>query len=323
MRRNCHQGCDFANFTPLCAIWVRVGRAEHHRTMRPVFLGTEALARGDLTRGQLRWNYRSIYRDVYIPRNASRSLRDNTVAAWLWSGRRGVVTGRAAAAWHGAEWVDQFAPVELIGRIDHPPPGIIVRRERFGSDEVVQRDGLPVTTAARTAFDLARHLPRGTAVTHLDALARATGITTQDVAPLAAHYRGARGVRRCRTALSLMDAGSQSPKETWLRLVLIDAGLPVPRTQIKVTDGRTEAFVDMGYDEPRVGVEYDGDHHRTDRSQYVHDIGRAEMLERMGWIVFRVIAEHSPRFIIHRVRQAFARRGYSPAVPPIRLHTGL
>lgn len=60
------------------------------------------------------------------------------------------------------------------------------------------------------------------------------------------------------TALALLDAGAQSPKETWLRLLLIDAGLPKPRTQIRVSDGFNEALIDMGYDEPKVGLDYEG-----------------------------------------------------------------
>jgi hypothetical protein len=300
----------------LAAIWARVGRVQHHQPMGSVFLGSEAVARGELTRGQLRWNYRSIYRDVYVPKSASRSLRENMYAAWLWSGRRGIIAGRTAAALHGAKWVDEYAPVELIGQINHPPPGIIVRRERISGDDVVERDGLPVTTAARTAFDVARYLPRGSAVALLDALARATGVTVDDVSPLPARYRGARGVRRCRASLSLMDSGSQSPKETWLRLLLIDAGLARPTTQIAVldSDGFAVAYLDMGWEEAMVAAEYDGDQHRTDRRQYVKDIRRAAMLERMGWIVVRVIAEDRPDGVIKRVRQALARR-----VPHARL----
>lgn len=125
-------------------------------------------------------------------------------------------------------------------------------------------------------------------------------------------YRGARGIRRARRALALMDAGAQSPKETWLRLVLIDAGLPAPRTQIRVSDGVNVAFIDMGYDEPMVGLDYEGSHHSTQRERYVYDIGRAELVEQQGWIDIRVVAEHTRRFIIHRVHEAFARRGWTP-----------
>jgi hypothetical protein len=93
-------------------------------------LGSEAIARGALTRGQLRWNYRQIHRDVYLPKNASRTLRDDIHAAWLWSDRRGIIAGRAAAALHGARWIDDFTPVELLGPFNHAPPGVIIRRER-------------------------------------------------------------------------------------------------------------------------------------------------------------------------------------------------
>jgi very-short-patch-repair endonuclease len=113
-----------------------------------------------------------------------------------------------------------------------------------------------------------------------------------------------------------MDGGAQSPQETRVRLILIDDGLPPPRTQIRVNDGVNEAFIDMGYDEPKVGFDYEGAHHSEVRGQYVYDIGRAELIEREGWLDIRVVAEHSRRFILHRAYAAFARRGWTPR----RLH---
>lgn len=281
--------------------------------MAGVFLGSEAIARGSLTRGQLRWNYRQIHRDVYVPKNALRSLDDNIWAAWLWSGRRAIIAGRAAAAVHGAKWVDDFAPIEIVGPFNHPPPGIIIRREHISAEDLVELNGLPVTNPARTAFDLARHLPRGLAVAHLDALSAATGLALAEVTPLIARNRGVRSVRQCRATLSLMDGGAQSPKESWLRLVLVDAGLPRPTTQIKVTDGRLVAYLDMGWEQAMVAMEYDGDQHRTDRRQYVKDIRRAEMVNRLGWNVIRVINEDRPNVIVQRARDALASR--SPRLP--------
>jgi very-short-patch-repair endonuclease len=287
-----------------------VGASGQHRGVREVFIGSRALAKGQLTRGALRWNYRAIFPDVYAPKAVAPSIRRNSLGAWLWSGSAGVLTGRAAAAMHGALWVDAGAPVEMVGRASRPPSGIVVRNERIEADEIVELDGLLVTTPERAAFDLARHLPRDAAVVHLDSLARATDVKAADVLLLAERYPRARGLRRSRIALGLMDCGAQSPKETELRLLLVDAGLPAPRTQIRVSDGFNEAFIDMGYDEPMVGLDYDGRQHLTDRSRYVHDIGRAELIERQGWLDIRVVAEHSRRYILHRVREAFARRGY-------------
>lgn len=253
------------------------------RCMWQPIVGAEAISAGTLTRGRLRWNYTAVHPGVYLPNDAKRTVAVNATAAWLWSGRRGVIAGRAAAAIHGSRWVDPSTPIEMIAEHTRPRPGIIVREERIAADEITIVGGLPVTTPARTALDLGRYLNRDAAVAHLDALAAVNGVSADTAMALAGRYPGARGVRRARAALALMDAGAQSPRETWLRLLLIDAGLPAPRTQIEITDGVNRAFLDMGYDEPMVGLDYDGVQHHTDRRQYVHDIGRAEPIERRGW----------------------------------------
>jgi hypothetical protein len=275
-----------------------------------IFLGSEAIARGEVTPGGLRRNFRALFPNVHMPRAAEPSLYRNTVGAWLWSARRGVITGRAASAMHGALWVDDDAPIELIWNNNHPPPGIIARNERFTCDEVVETHGMAVATPQRAAYDLGRFLRRDDAVRHLDALARATGLAAEHVLPLADLYKGTRGVRRLRQALTLMDGGAQSPKESSLRLLLIDGGFPPPTTQIPVLDdyGNAFAFLDMGWEDLMIAVEYDGDQHRTDRARYVWDIKRRRMLLERGWIHIRVIAEDRRSDILDRVRQAWARR---------------
>jgi len=274
------------------------------------FVGSEALARGEITRGHLRSSYRPLFPDVYMPRVGPSSLYARTVGAWLWSKRRGVVTGRAASALHGALWIDDDSPIELLWNNNHPPRGIIARNERFTCDEVVEIHGMAVSTIQRTAFDIGRHLDRDNAVKHLDALANATGLNPDHVLPLADLYKGARGIRRLRQAVDLMDGGSQSPKETWLRLLLIDAGYPRPKTQIPVLDDRglPFAFLDMGWDDVMVAVEYDGDQHRKDRTRYVWDMRRQRLIERAGWIHVRVIKEDRPYDILERVASAWRQR---------------
>ena len=123
---------------------------------------------------------------------------------------------------------------------------------------------------------------------------------------MAQAHPGSPGLRRLETALELVDPGAQSPRETYLRLLFIDAGLPRPQTQIPVfgADGIPVAYLDLGWEEWMVAVEYDGDQHRTDRRQYVKDIRRLEMLEEMGWIIVRVVAEDSSAAVLRRVRAA-------------------
>jgi hypothetical protein len=230
-------------------------------------------------------------------------------AAWLWSKRRGVVTGRAAASLHGALWVNESTPVELVCANNHGPVGIITHRDRIGHDEMCELNGIAVADPARTALDLGRKLPRDKAVAHLDALARATGVRAEDVLKLTRRYAGTKGVRCCRLALDLMDAGAQSPKETWLRLLLIDANYPRPQTQITLFEyGAPVAQLDMGWPQIRVSVEYDGDQHRTDRATYVNDMRRAELIDRLGWVNVRVVKEDRRIDILARVRDAWARR---------------
>lgn len=282
--------------------------------MGEVFIGSEALAQGRLTEYELRRWHRAIFRDVYLPARHEPTLRDRIEGAWLRSGRRGVIAGVAAAALHGAEWVDADIPIELIWSNTRPPDGVIARDETLADDELTQVAGLPVTTPARTAYDLGRHLPRGQAVARLDALARATPYSTEDVLLLAKRHRGARGLQRLRAALPLVDPGAASPRESRLRLRLIDAGLPAPTTQIPVVERGywPFAWLDMGWEEYRVSVEYDGDQHRKDRPQYVRDHRRQRRLEALGWINIRVIKEDAPSDVIRRVTGAMRSRGWQP-----------
>lgn len=279
--------------------------------MDKVFRGSEALRQGQLSRYQLRAGFRAIYPDVYLPRCASSSLRARAVAAWLWSGRRGVLAGLAAAALHGAAWIDDDERVELIWSNTRPPAGVLTRNQRVDTDEITAVAGFPVTTPARTAFDLARHLPAGEAVARLDALKRASPFSVEDVLLLVKRHPGVLGLRRLRTKLPLVDPGAASPKETWLRLLLIDAGLPVPTTQIPVQENwRLVGVLDMGWEQYKVVAEYDGDQHRSDRRQYARDQWRMRKLEGLGWVVVRVIAEDKPEDVVRRVGDALRRRGY-------------
>lgn len=285
--------------------------------MRAVFLGSEAVAQGRLTEHELRRWHRAVFRDVYLPKAHELTLRDRIEGAWLRSGRRGVIAGVAASALHGACWVDEDNPIELIWSSTRPPRGLIVRDETLADDERTRVAGLPVTSLVRTAYDLGRHLPRQQALARLDALMHATPFSAEDVLLLADRHPGARGLRRLRVALPLVDGGSASPKETWLRLLLVDAGLPVPTTQLPALDGfRPVAWLDMGWKQYQVAAEYDGDHHRTDRRQYRKDQRRLRKLAEMGWIVIRVIAGDTPEDVVARVRAALLSRGWRPTCPP-------
>ncbi|MGV0881351.1 hypothetical protein, partial [Mycolicibacterium sp. XJ883] len=256
-----------------------------------------------------------IYPGVYAAKG-NPSLHDRAVGAWLWSKRQGVITGVVASALHGAEWVDDRQPIELIWRATRPPRGLVVRNERIADDEITRLGDLSVATPARAAFDIGRYLRLNRAVERLDALMRAEPFSTEDVLLLAKRYRRARGLKTLRRALPLVDGGAASLQETRLRLLFIDAGFPRPTTQIPVYDekGHLVRILDMGWEDYGVAGEYDGDQHRTDRYQYVKDLRVYPKLERLGWLVSRVIKEDRPDDIIERTYRAMKARGWKGQV---------
>ncbi len=251
------------------------------------FVGTEALARGAVSSGMLQRGYVRVYRNVYLPNGSELTPVKRAMAAWLWSGRQSTVAGLSAAAVHGSKWIDPGLPAELYRRNGKPVDGILIHRDELFDDELQLARGIPLTTPARTAFDLGRRPGRTVALTRVDALANATGVRPQAIEGLIERHAGTRGLRQLREVVELMDGGAESPQETRTRLVLVDAGLPRPQTQIVMDRWR----IDMGWEEFKVGVEYDGEQHWTDPLQHEHDIDRlAELLAR-GWLIVRVSAD--------------------------------
>ena len=268
------------------------------------------MALGALTRHDLRTNFRRLLPDVYAPKRAELTLQQRAVAAWLWSGRRAVISGVTASALWGARWVDADV-VELNWPNHRAPFGVLTRNDTVLDDEIVSLHGLPVTTVERTAFDLARRGAEGDAVARLDAMARATHFKVEDVLDLAQRHPHVKGLRRVARLLDLVDAGAESPKESWLRMMLTSAAYPRPATQIPVlgADGYPRYYLDMGWEEIKVAVEYDGEHHREDQAAYRKDIIRMEYLAGIGWIVVRVVKGQKRNQILPRVDRAVRSRG--------------
>lgn len=276
-------------------------------TTRPV-LGTEALTAGTATRRGLRGKYRPVYRNVYLPVQTELTAATRAEAAWLWSGRKAIAAGLSAAALYGTRWVDATEPAELYRTNGKPVSGILIHRDTLLPWEIGSASGIPATTPARTAFDLGRRPGRTLAVIRIDALAQSTGLRVSDMQPLLECHPGLRGMVQLRKVLDLVDGGAESPQETRTRLVLNDAGLPRPTTQIVVARYR----IDMGWEELKVGVEYDGDQHWKDPAQHARDIDRLADLAALGWRIIRVSAQilrYRRRVILARTCAALAEAG--------------
>jgi hypothetical protein len=132
-----------------------------------------------------------------------------------------------------------------------------VRCIPIGKDERTHWHGIGLATPLRAAYDLLlrRDIPR--AVADVDALLRAGLVDAGQLAVLAAN-RHDHGVTPAREAVQLLDARAESPPESEVRVLLVRAGLR-PTPQLEVWDdlgliGR----VDLGFEEEKVAVEYDG-----------------------------------------------------------------
>ncbi len=276
--------------------------------------GWEAVEAGVLSVRELRRFYVPVYPGVHAPRGAEPSAVQRSQAAWLWSRRRGVIAGLSAAAMLGAKWIEPGLAAELIHTNRRQPPMLVVHTDDVAAEEIQRVEGICVTTAARTAFDIGRRMGLETGVQRIDALMNATDVKVSDIESVAALHPGVRGLTQLGRTLKLVDGGAESPYESLTRLMFVQAGFPPPETQIPVLDehGVVIAVIDIGWREYLVGVDFEGAHHWTDPKQRRWDCERYTRLPELGWTDFRVtsgMVHQTPRAILNRVGAALVARG--------------
>jgi hypothetical protein len=187
-----------------------------------------------------------------------------------------------------------------------------VRPDELWTDE----SGVRLTTAARTAWDVATLESTATAVALLDGMLRDgqerdDGLTE---AALIARFRGRRGrwgSRRADALLPLLDARAMSPPESRVRVACHLAGLPHPVPQYEVFAGNSFlAQVDLAWPEAKLVVEYEGAYH-FDGLQILKDDGRYARLVAAGWRVIRLSSVDLRDLddVVVRIRAALVEAG--------------
>ena len=237
-----------------------------------------------------------------------------------------VVTDRTAGWLWGAEKI--LAPGD---HLDVPrvsvfcPPGLRLRNgltdsgeRRFEPGDVLEVDGLLVTSPLRTACDLGRLLHRDQALAALDAMSSLGAFSLDALNAATVRFKGYRGVVQLRTLVLVVDPRAQSPGESILRLRWLDTGLPRPECQVEVEKPWGAPYaIDIGLPELRFGGEYDGEEFHGPEQQE-HDAGRREWLyTERGWMIEVARREH-----IHGPRQDIQlrlRRGYENALRTAKL----
>jgi len=195
----------------------------------------------------------------------------------------------------------------------------------FLPDEVVEYDGVRLTSPARTWLDLASGLALEDLVAAGDHLVcchgpafpypRAALCNLDDLHSMTARHPGMRGVKRARAALELIRVGADSAPETHMRLALIDGGLPEPVLNHVLLDRWVSPILwpDAAYPQWGIALQYDGLHH-ADPDQHLRDMERHDRTLALGWLEVRVGRRHlegDPPAVVRKVRDALLSRGWS------------
>jgi hypothetical protein len=260
----------------------------------------------------------AVARGVLLPITAADTLQQRCGAALATQRKDAAISHRHGALCHGWPWVptswqDPTAAVDLtVARDD------LTRSARRGlnrkiadlpEDDVIEIDGLRVTSAARTAVDIARTEPRLIAVQLMDWLLTNTSTTAENLRAVTHRMVRVPNVCRARAAIDLARAGVDSPPETTARLQAVSALLPHPDTCLRIEeDGVLLARGDLGYWRSLIWIEYDGWEWHSSRGVFSSDRVRDRWLARRGWECMRLTDKdlRSPRNWLDQLGQAIA-----------------
>lgn len=174
---------------------------------------------------------------------------------------------------------------------------------------MVERLGLPATSALRTVVELGSRPPLVEAVIAVDMALHAHLVEMEDLRLCAADRPGRKGVVQLRQVVNLAEPAAESPMETRVRLLLVQSGLPRPEVQATLKDerglflGRTDLY----YPVHRLCLEYDGGTHRESLAE---DNRRQNRLLNAGFRLLRFTAAdvlRAPDSVVSQVRQALGR----------------
>jgi hypothetical protein len=236
-----------------------------------------------------------------------------------------VISHASAAAWHG---------LPLLRPPDRPavtvPPrrtgdlaGAHLHRATLDAVDLVEVDGVLVTSVARTLIDLARAGATAAAVVPIDAALQRRMTTLAELDDVLQRCWNWPGIRRAVRAVSLADGRAESVLESISRLVLGWLRWPAATLQQRIggPNGQFLGRLDFYWDDLGIGGEADGAaKYRDDPNALYDEKRRQDGLEAAGLIIvrwgWRDVVQH-PRTLAARLesaadRAAWLKRSGSP-----------
>ncbi|TML64774.1 MAG: DUF559 domain-containing protein [Actinobacteria bacterium] len=257
----------------------------------------------------------ALNRRAFVVAGTPSSWRQRLLASVLGAGEGTAVSHRAAAALWA---IPGFAegPLELTVPRPRTPDlaGVTVHRRRVllpGHVKIL--DGLPVTSVARTVFDLCGIVHPKRAERALDNCLSRKMVTVPALwrvhGDLAEHGRA--GTVLLRELLLARGKGYVAPAselEARLLDLLEKAGLPAPAREVNVGDSdRWVGRVELVYRDAKVLIEADSRLHHTSKLDREADLARDNRLVAAGWRVLRITWEmlrDRPDEVVSLVRSA-------------------
>ncbi|HKP05815.1 MAG TPA: hypothetical protein VJU58_01050 [Microbacterium sp.] len=184
-----------------------------------------------------------------------------------------VVSHETAAAAHGLPlYRADRERIHIIAAVERPGAafGVVRHRGELSDDDVIDVDGLRVTSLARTVADVARTATFEQAVTIADAALRKQFVAGPDEydfdgaqafreSVTAIVRRSAHGQTRARRVLDFADGRAQLPGESISRIRLRELGFRVLALQVPVAGPRGKTYyVDFGLEDILAFGEFDG-----------------------------------------------------------------
>ena len=230
------------------------------------------MSKGGLTRRQMRW------------------------ARLLHAGPKAVCAGISALEELGLRAWEQDEVHVLVPAGTHVTPWehlVVHRTHVWPESELVVRDGMRMTDAARSALDAARwaSLDRSAAgVVHAAIQQRLC--TADDIDASLARFAKVKQKDAIRVALHDAAAGADSWSEAEAARLVVRAGLPEPRRQVVIWTPEGPRRVDLVTDLPngrRLVLEIDGPHHAEDAVRR-EDALKDAAARAAGYLVLRIPA---------------------------------
>lgn len=235
-------------------------------------------------------------RDVYVDASASIDLRQRAAAALRSVDGSAWLSHATAASLYSCSLPPRLRELDRID-VTVPSPqhaprgaGLRGRQRTLDPGQIRLHDGLRISSPAQTFVDGADYLGFEDLVALGDSIAkeRSPLATVAELRRAVAAHAGQRGHRRLLAAAHALHPRAWSRPETIVRLGFEALGVPEPWCNVPVVLAGVTLAPDVAFWRSGVLIEVEGDQHRTDRAQWLTDLARYNLLQRLGLEQYRV-----------------------------------